>query len=326
MLSGNMRLPFKGYKSLMGGGRNWIILVFSLLLAFFMWSIMKLSGNYSSYIKYRLEVTTNIQGRSNIAISDDPLVIGAKATGFKILQNNGNDGTILRIEGVDARHLRKYGKDDRTFYLFPDDIRQAIQDALGTDIKVESLATDTLFFQFPLQANKKVPVVATDYVAYDKQYMSFGPGVIKPDSILVYGNIEDIERIDHVTTEAVQGKDVSKTITAVLNLNPIGGVRFSVDQVLYTREVGRYVESIVKVPVTIEHAPSYANVAIIPQEVTVRYRYQFGRQVEYTASDFAVTVQYDDILRADVVRPSLSKKPQTVLEADFQPKFVECVL
>ena len=326
MFSGNMKLPFNRYGSLMGGGRNWIILVFSLLLAFFMWSIMKLSGNYSSHIKYRLEVTTNIEGRSNVAISDDPLVIGAKATGFKILQNNGDEGTILRIEGVDAKHLRKYGDDDNTYYMFPDDIRQAIQDALGTDIKVETLATDTLFFQFPVQANKKVPVVATDFVVFDKQYMAFGPGVIKPDSILIYGNLEDIDKIVHVTTQAVKGKNVNESITAVLNLNPIEGIRFSADQVLYTREVGRYVESSVKVPVTIENAPSYANVAIIPQEVVVRFRYQFGRQVEYTAADFAVTVHYDDILREDVVKPHLSKKPETVLEAEFQPKFVECVL
>ncbi len=326
MFSGNMRLPFNRYKNLMGGGRNWIILVFSLLLAFFMWSIMKLSGNYSSYVKYRLEVTSNIQGRSNIAVSDDPLVIGAKATGFKILQNNGNDGTILRIEGVDAKHLRKYGDDDKTFYLFPDDIRQAIQDALGADIKVESLATDTLFFQFPLQANKKVPVTASDFLVFDKQYMSFGPGVLKPDSVLIYGNIEDIDKIEHVITEAVKGKNINESITAVLNLNPINGVRFSTDQVLYTREVGRYVESSIKVPVTIENAPSYANVAIIPQEVIVRFRYKFGIQAEYTAADFAVTVHYDDILREDVVKARLSKKPEAVLEADFQPKFVECVL
>ncbi len=322
-----MKLPFNGYRRLMGGGRNWIILVFSLLLAFFMWSIMKLSGSYSSYIQYRLEVASNIEGRGNVALSEDLLVIGAKATGFNILQNtNGGEGDILRIERVDPRHLHKYGEDEDTFFLIPDDIRQAIQDALGTDIKVESLASDTLFFKFPQQSNKKVPVVANNFAGYAKQYMPLGAGEIKPDSILVYGNKADIDRIDHVTTQAINGKNVDKSITAVLKVNPIEGVRFSTDEVLYTLEVGRYVENTIKVPVTIENAPSYANVAIIPQEVVVRYRYQFGKQAEYTASDFAVTLQYDDILREDVLKPVLSRCPENILEAEFQPKFVECVL
>ena len=322
-----MKLPFNGYRRLMGGGRNWIILVFSLLLAFFMWSIMKLSGSYSSYIQYRLEVASNIEGRGNVALSEDLLVIGAKATGFNILQNtNGGEGDILRIERVDPRHLHKYGEDEDTFFLIPDDIRQAIQDALGTDIKVESLASDTLFFKFPQQSNKKVPVLAKNYASYAKQYMPFSAEVIKPDSILVYGNKADIDRIDHVTTQAINGKNVDKSITAVLKVNPIEGVRFSSDEVLFSLEVGRYVENTVRVPVTIENAPSYANVAIIPQEVVVRYRYQFGKQAEYTAADFAVTLQYDDILREDVLKPVLSRFPENILEAEFQPKFVECVL
>ena len=322
-----MKLPFNGYKSLMGEGRNWIILVFSLLLAFFMWSIMKLSGNYSSYINYRLEVVSNIEGRSNVALSEGLLVIGAKATGFKIVQNTGEgESNILRIERVDARHLHKYGEDEDTFFLIPDDIRQAIQDALGADIKVESLASDTLFFKFPEQANKKVPVVANNFAAYAAQYMPFAAEVLKPDSILVYGNKAVIAGIGHVTTQAINGKDVDKTITAVVRLNPIEGVRFSTDEVFYTQEVGRYVENTVRVPVTIENAPSYANVAIIPQEVVVKYRYRFGKKAEYSAADFAVTLQYDDILREDVLKPVLSRMPEEVLEAEFQPKFVECVL
>ena len=322
-----MKLPFNGYKRLMGEGRNWIILVFSLLLAFFMWSIMKLSGNYSSYINYRLEVVSNIEGRSNVALSEDLLVIGAKATGFNIIQNtNDGEGNVLRIERVDARHLHKYGEDEDTFYLIPDDIRQAIQDALGTDIKVESLASDTLFFKFPQQSNKKVPVVATNFATYAKQYMPLSAEEVKPDSILVYGNKALIATIDYVTTQAINGKNVDKTITAVVKVNPIEGVRFSTDEVFYTQEVGRYVENTVRVPVTIENAPSYANVAIIPQEVVVKYRHQFGKKAEYSAADFAVTLQYDDILREDVLKPVISRIPEGILEAEFQPKFVECVL
>ena len=98
------------------------------------------------------------------------------------------------------------------------------------------------------------------------------------------------------------------------------------DEVIYTQEVGRYVEYTLKVPVTIGNAPSYANVAIIPQEVTVRCRVAFPGTEAYSAQDFAVEVEYDEILRTDVVKPVVTRMPDGVLKISVEPAFVECVL
>lgn len=319
-----MGLSVKGYKNFLGGGRNWVILVFSLLLAFFMWSIMKLSGNYSSYIRYNVEVTANIEGRKNSATSTDVLMIGAKSSGFKVLQND-KDATLL-LEDVDSRQFHKYGEQGDMFYLIPANITQRIQDALGADIKVESVATDTLFFRFPVQSNKKVPVQANSVIRYSRQYMPYTPIALKPDSVFVYGDEAVISGIEEVVTEPVKNNNVSGSLTGVVKLNPIAGVRFSVDEVIFSQEIGRYVEHSVKVPVIIGNAPAYANVAIIPQEVTVRYRQPFPGAEKYGIQDFSVEVEYDEILRKDVVKPVVTRMPEGILKFSIEPAFVECVL
>ena len=115
-----MELPFKGNKIHLGEGRNWVILAVSLLLAFFMWSVMKLSRNYSSYIRYHVEVTSSIPGRTNSAISVDELVIGAKSKGFDILQNSRNSGNnLLHLASVDPRHFHKSPKGKMSSIFFP---------------------------------------------------------------------------------------------------------------------------------------------------------------------------------------------------------------
>ncbi len=322
-----MNLPVKGNMKFMGGGRNWIILVFSLLLAFFMWSIMKLSGRYSSYVRYRVEVSTDIPGRKDVSLSDDVIVIGAKSTGFRILQNRREKGRgTLVLENVDARHFHQYGVESDVFYILPDNIRQKIQDLLGTDMQVESFATDTLFFRFPEQSNKKVPVVANSLVSYGRQYMPYGRMVIKPDSVFIYGDKELISQIGHVATNAIKDGNVSGSLSGVIGLARLSGVRISADEVFYSQEVGRFVEHVVKVPVTIGNAPSYANVAVVPQEVTIRFRVPFGNIAAYTAQDFAVEVEYDEILRRDVVKPAVTRQPEGILQLDMDPKFVECIL
>jgi hypothetical protein len=322
-----MILPFKGNKIIFGEGRNWLILVISLLLAFFMWSIMKLSANYSSYVRYRIEASTNIPGRSNTAVSTDVLVIGAKSTGFHIIQNlQGDQGNALMLYEIDGKHFHKYREDGDLFYLLPDNIRQKIQDALGADVKVESLATDTLFFEFPVQGNRKVAVVASSAIKYGKQFMPYSEIILKPDSVLIYGDEAVISNIHHVTTQAIKSNDTQHSLSGVVKLNPLKGVRFSQEEIFYSQEVGRFVEHTVNVPVTIGNAPSYANVAIVPQEVTIKYRQPFVGASAYSQQDFSVVVEYDEILRKDVVKPKIARMPEGILTIDMEPKFVECVL
>lgn len=322
-----MILPVKGERKIWGGGRNWIILVFSLLLAFFMWSIMKLSASYSSYVRYRIEASTNIPGRSNTAVSTDVLVIGAKSTGFHIIQNlQGAQGNALLLDEIDGKHFHKYREDSDLFYLLPDNIRQKIQDALGADVKVESLATDTLFFEFPVQGNRKVAVVASSAIKYGKQFMPYSEIILKPDSVLIYGDEAVISNIHHVTTQAIKSNDTQHSLSGVVKLNPLKGVRFSQEEIFYSQEVGRFVEHTVNVPVTIGNAPSYANVAIVPQEVTIKYRQPFVGASAYSQQDFSVVVEYDEILRKDVVKPNVARMPEGILTIDMEPKFVECVL
>lgn len=317
-------MEFRRKINFIGEGRNWVILVFSLLLAFFMWGIMKLSDTYSSYIKYRIEVTSNIEGRNNGSVSEDVLMIAAKSSGFKILQDR--EGNVLRIEDVDSRLFHPSHKGPDMFYLLPDDIKQRVQDALGADVTVEALATDTLFFCFPKQSNKKVPVVCASTVTYRKQFMPYSPVQLKPDSLFIYGDESVIGSINEVTAETIKGRNVWKTITGMLKVNPIPGVRISEEEVMFTQEAGRYVEHILKVPVTIENAPAYANVAIIPQEVRVCYRQPFGSGERYSVKDFPIVLEYDEVLRKDVLKPVIKSVPEGILYIDVEPKFVECVL
>jgi hypothetical protein len=292
-----------------------------------MWSIMKLSASYSSYVRYRIEASTNIPGRSNTAVSTDVLVIGAKSTGFHIIQNlQGDQGNALMLDEIDGKHFHKYREDGDLFYLLPDNIRQKIQDALGADVKVESLATDTLFFEFPVQGNRKVAVVASSAIKYGKQFMPYSEIILKPDSVLIYGDEAVISNIHHVTTQAIKSNDTQHSLSGVVKLNPLKGVRFSQEEIFYSQEVGRFVEHTVNVPVTIGNAPSYANVAIVPQEVTIKYRQPFVGASAYSQQDFSVVVEYDEILRKDVVKPNVARMPEGILTIDMEPKFVECVL
>ena len=153
-------------------GGNLLSLVFSLLLAFFMWGMHSFSQSYSAFFSYKVKVESNIAGRAKNAESYNPVVLRGKSTGFYILQQRlsqkAHFGTINL--SVDSKQLKPLEGRDDFFYLKVEDVKDEIQESLGNDFELESFTTDTIYFEFPRQANKKVPVEAIENISYASQY------------------------------------------------------------------------------------------------------------------------------------------------------------
>ena len=74
-------------------GGDLIILAFSLLLAFFMWSMFRMTKRYSAVLNYKVVVESNIAGHARSAISENSLVIRGQATGFFIFQQRSGESS-----------------------------------------------------------------------------------------------------------------------------------------------------------------------------------------------------------------------------------------
>ena len=69
-------------------GRDWVSLILSLLLAFFIWLVHNLSNDYSAYLRFQVKAVTNIKGHQPEAVADEILLVRGRATGFYIIRNN----------------------------------------------------------------------------------------------------------------------------------------------------------------------------------------------------------------------------------------------
>lgn len=308
------------------GGRDGIVLVFSLLLAFFMWGIQKLSQNYSTYVKYKVSLNAPLEGRVQKAVSGDLLVIRGEASGFYIFQHyysKEGDGEILEIN-VDAKQLHKVDLTSDKFYIRSGEIRTKIQEALGEVFRMESLTSDTLYFDFPKQSYKKVPIFAKSQLKYKAQYMPFSSILLKPDSVLIYGQTALLSTIDSVFTNTITGDGLGAPISGLTYITPITGVKYSVKDVYYSQEIGRYIENSVTVKVGIINVPPDKNVALIPPQVELKYRSPFYSNRGYGASDFSVVVDYRDMEREEnIVKPLLQRVPKDTYSVRVEPKFIE---
>ena len=309
-------------------GGNLLSLVFSLLLAFFMWGMHSFSQSYSAFFSYKVKVESNIAGRAKNAESYNPVVLRGKSTGFYILQQRlsqkAHFGTINL--SVDSKQLKPLEGRDDFFYLKVEDVKDEIQESLGNDFELESFTTDTLYFELPRQANKKVPVEAIENISYASQYTASGRMQLRPDSVVVYGDEQVVSKVDVVYTNVISKREADAPVQGIVGLQSVRGTRFSVEQVYYSLPVGRYFENAIEAEVNVINAPSSSKVVVVPQKVTLRYLMLFENKREVAASDFQVVIDYSKIGESNMAKPWLVKHPDNIFSVKIDPLFVECIV
>lgn len=323
-----MRLKIKninlfGIKS----GREWLVFFTCLLFAFFLWLVHNMSSTYSSYFKYRIKATSYLEGHSESAVSEDFVVISGEASGFSIIQSRLSVSHQALDVKIDSKYLKPYDGIE-LFYVTGNDIKSEISAVLKDRVSVSAVLTDTIFFRFPRQTSKKVPVVFRSNIEYAPQYMPLGNFNLTPDSVTVYGDVALLEKTDSVYTELITVKNRSKSIQGVCAIEPIRGLRYSDKDIYFTQTIERYVEKRIMVPVNVINVPEHRKMLVIPSEVQVRFRQQFSVRKDPVPSDFLITVDYNEYERNEGLHYVLKAEmmPDYVFSVEIHPRTVECIV
>jgi hypothetical protein len=307
-------------------GKEWLILLLSLLLAFFAWVVHNLSSQYPVYLQYRIEAKSNLPGRVMKSISEDLIVIRANATGFYIIENRLFEEDPLLIE-VDSEHLIPQGGSDDSFIVNIDDVKDELYAAIGNKVSVENITTNNVVFTFPKINSKKVPIVPKSSITYYEQYMMVGDIYFTPDSVTVYGEDEYLENINVVYSEIISIKSLKESTKGVQRLVVPKRVELSDDKIYYSIIVDRFVEESIIVPIQLIFPEAKGELIAIPSRVNVTYRQSFSYRKKYTEKDFSLVVSYSDFLNSidSKVVPEMKKMPAEVYDIYIYPRFVECI-
>jgi hypothetical protein len=314
------------YKIAKGRG-EWMTLLFSLLLALFIWTIHNLSLRYTAYLQYSVHVKTNIEGRALEADAEDAIMMRVRANGYTLLSHRMNDEIFLNLE---PKFLRPITPDSDTFIVYVSEIKDVIEKQLIGDkiSNVENYTTEMVRVILPSIDTKKVPVIAQTQLDFTSQYMAISDLKLNPDSLIIYGEDNIVENIDAVYTRIISHSGVSKGIQGVAYIIPIEGVVISEDYVYYSQEVGRYIEQNIELPLEIINVPRGKELLPFASSVKVVYRQLLDSHKPLDMSDFRCVLDYKDIessINSQAV-PRLEKAPQGIYSVSFDPPYVDCIV
>ncbi len=306
-------------------GRDLAVFVLALLLAFSIWLIHNLSLKYNDYLTSSVVAQCNLEGHSNVSLNHSDIVARCRATGYKaIMSHIRADRRPVTVNFNPS--VMKHAGDD-LFYVLSSDLTEYTHLIYGEGVTLEYFVSDTVYFRFPEVDYKKVPVVPVYSVSFSEQYMSEGQLKVVPDSVTLYGENHRLENIDKVFTESFKYSSLSSDIQGVVKLEPVNGVRFSVDEVHYILNVTRYVEISRTLPIKVINVPVDKKLQALPSTATVVAKFSFPL-VGDENEDLVLQADYEDYITSMSGKcpVKLAGSPKGLISYDVTPAIVSCVL
>ena len=305
-------------------GRDWTVFLLALLLAFSIWLIHNLSLRYTDFMQASVEATSNIEGHYFRSSNRSDVIARCQTTGYNIVRNGMFSGKRKVTVAFDAASL--HHKSGETYYITSSELKESAHLIFGDNVQIEYFITDTLFFRFPYENHKRVPVNPVHVLAFKPQYTAVSPLEIEPDSVTIYGEPSHIDDITRINTDAIKVGDISTSIHGVAKLERIKGIRLSETEVHYSMPATRYVEIPVTVSVQPRNVPPGKSLMVYPSVATVTLRCAFP-----VASDFSegvrAFVDYNEFVSSIGGRclGRISSLPSGVINYSISPKVFECV-
>ena len=304
-------------------GRDLPVFLLSLLLAFSIWFLYNLSLKYIDYLQVPVVARCNIEGHSAVSAGSSDVIARCGTSGYNIirLKSLGNRSPVT------VSFSRMHSAGGELFYVTADDLQEYTHLIFGENVSLEYYLTDTLFFRFPYETHKKVPVRPVYEIDFVPQYMIVGDMEVEPDSVTIYGEQYRLEKIDYVYTSPVKLSGIHSGIHGVSRLEQIRGVRFSDESVRYSADVVRYVEIQKTLPVTGKDVPEDKYMMVYPPYATVRFRCAFPYKGD-PEDNVAVHIDYGDFLKSRTGKcvAVTDELPDGVISCSVEPQIFECVV
>lgn len=307
--------------------RRLLLFIVCLFLAFVIWTIHKLSDNYSQFFRYKVYLTTAIEGRESSSPASNNLSIRGRASGFYILQYRSTKSATISIAPL--AQLVKEGERNGRFYLLTHDVKDLLVEAIGERVTLEYISSDTLFFEFPPQGGKSVPIAINSKVVFEEQYTSPTGIKISPSHLYITGKEGRLEEIDTLYTAPIVLNGVDKSESGVVKVLLPPGVRATSDEVYYSLETTRYIEQSFKVPLTVVGVTDSTEAIVSPKVVTLYIRRavdQIYKERGWVAPSMSVDCSKFSSEGEVIMAPTVPPLPTDVIDYRVEPPLVQVTI
>lgn len=269
--------------------------IFFLFLFFstILWSLAKLSKEYSSNIEFNIQYE-NVP-KDKILLGNPPAVVSntITASGFRLLKYKLAQQTI-RINLSDAPQKKQ------EYVIHLNDKANDIHRQFSDKVTFDQFYPEILNLSFGYNKEKEVKVQLDLDLNFKNGYNLKESVVINPNIITVFGREDLVDSLAILSTEKIEFKRLESDFNIMVPLvipNQFKTLTFSHKEVEVSATVDKFTEGRIKIPVKVIHIPKNTSLKLFPNKVEVLYVVNLSRFNEVAEEDFEVIVDYAEALK-----------------------------
>lgn len=299
---------------------------FALVAVFVIWVVSAMSEEKRFREPYKL-VFDNID-TANYALthSDTLITLDITSNGFSAFNRSRGNKTLH----LDIGTIMKQHKDDTLFSvtLRTDNYLDIFKRQFDMHGVSEVTPVNESFSLRVATRRKKAFVADISNVTFnfDKTAGLCGEPRITPDTIYLYGSSESLAKINRIAAVPQTIDGIKQSGKYKVALNPVwkrySDLRISHSSVDVFIPVEQFVETSIKVPVTLTDKKDDSQWNLYPYEVTVSLLVPKGELPKVDASQYAVTASVNDI-SDNTLSPQLTTFPSNVRLKSIVPERIQ---
>jgi len=307
--------------------RKYYVFGLFLVIATILWFLNALSKKYTTILDY--PVVYKEIPNDKMLTNDPPATIKIKvnARGFKLLQHilsHKPNPVVINI--TDAN---QYKLDPNQSFISTRNYTDKISDQLSSEIQVENILTDSLFFAFSDIETKRVAVIPDIELQFEKQHQQKGKLLVTPDSIDIAGPKIILDSIDAIYTKHIAIEGLNRTTQRNVGLQKPQKIKSKTKRVTVTINVEKFTQQSLKIPIELVNIPDTMNIKLLPGKVTVDFFVGLSNYNTITSSQFQYIIDIGKAFKhghPQYLKPALVKYPGGITIFKEYPQSVDYII
>jgi len=241
-----------------------------LFISFSFWFLSMLSKQHETTLQVPLSCVNFPADK--VLVSTPPAFVEArvKAPGFSILFYNLFNFEKLNLDINQANTKPKKGGSE--VFWFMNSKRKDLAEVLSSSMELIAINPERLSIPFSNKAKKMVAIKLNQSISLKPEIWFASPIVLSPDSVMVYGEQQQLDAISVIETEELILNDIAENETHLIEITIPEGLQCKTKEVEVVIEVEPFVEQMIKYKVTAKNLKKGYTLKLFPEVVQVTLR------------------------------------------------------
>ena len=241
-----------------------------IFISFSFWFLSMLSKHHETTLKIPL-IYNGFPADKLVSLPvADFVEVRIKAPGFSILFYNLFNFSKLSLD-IDKANTKPNRFGSEVFWIM-NSKRKAVIEIISTGMELIDISPERLVVFFSDKARKKVAVKLNESINLKPEIWFSNPVILIPDSIMIYGEKQQLDTIDFIDTEELLLTEVSESNINRVSLNIPNQVQCKITNIEVIIDVEPFVEQLIEYKVKVKNLKKGYTIKLFPELVQVTIR------------------------------------------------------